>query len=228
MSLKYLISTWTQILTGRGAIPCKSCPKSRVNSLSFKGLWIQTRRAQEEPQLIRANAEVSHRAFLSLRGQTRATHWLFLTRKPRGLTLTVRVSAALLPVPRDELAPLLEVTRETGSGIARENHSQVFEPKLHHSQQHIPCCYRVHPRQAFPGCLLRWPAHCRAPEATCPWPLSQKIVSISDAGAFGLTQLLHTQQSPALDVLMQIPAGAHSSMLIAVHEILNLCLILSR
>lgn len=148
MSLKYLISTWTQILTGRGAIPCKSCPKSRANSLSFKGLWIQTRRAQEEPQLIRANAEVSHRAFLSLRGQTRATHRLFLTRKPRGLTLTVRVSAALLPVPRDELALLLEVTRETGSGIARENHNQVFEPKLHHSQQRIPCSYRVHPRQA--------------------------------------------------------------------------------
>lgn len=151
MSLKYLITTWTQILTGRGAIPCKSCPKSRANSLSFKGLWIQTRRAQEEPQLIRANTEVSHRAFLSLRdagGQTGATHRLFLTRKPRGLTLTVRVSAALLPVPRDELAPLLEVTRETGSGIARENHSQVFEPKLHHSQQCIPCCYRVHPRQA--------------------------------------------------------------------------------
>ncbi|EOB07877.1 hypothetical protein Anapl_01680 [Anas platyrhynchos] len=51
-------------------------------------------------------------------------------------------------VPRDELAPLLEVTRETGSGIARENHNQVFEPKLHHSQQRIPCSYRVHPRQA--------------------------------------------------------------------------------
>lgn len=50
--------------------------------------------------------------------------------------------------------------------------------------------------------------------------------SVSATGTFGLTQLLYTHL--ALNVLMQIPAGDHSSMLIAVHEILNLCLILSR
>lgn len=51
--------------------------------------------------------------------------------------------------------------------------------------------------------------------------------SMSNTGMFGVTQLLHTRQSLVLKVLMQIPAGDHSLMLIAVHKNLNLCLILS-